>query len=83
VLAEVAGDERRALAPGVAAQGIRVPTLLLWCSEDQVIDPSSAAEFAQRVRHAQRVLIADCGHMPMMEKPAETAQALLDFLRAP
>ena len=83
VLAQIAGAESRAFAPAVAAQGISVPTLLLWCRDDRVIDRSAADAYRQRIRHAQLALLERCNHMPMMERPADTAQALLDFLNAP
>ncbi|MCK7592261.1 alpha/beta fold hydrolase [Pseudomarimonas salicorniae] len=83
VLAQIAGNEGQAYAPAVAAQGISVPTLLLWCREDRVIDRSAADEYAKRIRHAQLALLDGCNHMPMMELPADTARTLLDFLRAP
>lgn len=82
VLAQIAGDEARAYAPGVAAQGISAPTLLLWCTDDQIIDRSAADAYQQRIRHAQLALLDRCNHMPMMEQPEDTAQALLDFLTA-
>ena len=39
-----------------------------------------AARLAQMLPQAQRVTIAGAGHLAPMERPAETAAALLDFL---
>ena len=83
VLQQIAGDSSRAYAPSVAAQGISVPTLLLWCRDDRVVDRSAADAYRQRIRHAQLALLDGCNHMPMMERPADTARTLLDFLSAP
>ncbi|GIX34821.1 MAG: lipase [Lysobacteraceae bacterium] len=83
VLAQIAGDPLRAFAPAAAAQGIRVPTLLLWCREDRVVDRSAAEGWQQRIRHAQLALLEDCNHMPMMERPRAVARVLVDFLSAP
>lgn len=80
VLTRIAGDPVLAFAPAAAAQGITAPTLLLWCRDDRVIDRSAAEAWRQRIRHAQLALLDRCNHMPMMEQPAHTAQALLDFL---
>nr|WP_225444402.1 alpha/beta fold hydrolase [Pseudomarimonas arenosa] len=79
VLAAVAGDEARAFAPGDAAANIAVPTLLLWCKDDQIIDASVATAYAARIPDAALVLLDDCNHMPMMEQPAEIAQLMLEF----
>lgn len=80
VLRAVAGDEALAFAPGEAARQIRVPTLLLWCRDDRIIDAQAAEEYAQRIADQRKVWIDDCNHMPMMEQPAETARRLLEFL---
>jgi abhydrolase domain-containing protein 6 len=70
-----------AAAPGAMASEIGVPTLLLWCRDDQVVDLASAAVSAAAIDDTRRVVLEGCGHMPMMERPQDTAQALLDFLR--
>lgn len=82
VLEQVAGSEERAYAPAAAAQGIVAPTLLFWCRDDRVVDRSAADEYARRIRHARLLLLDRCNHMPMMEQPQDTAEALLDFFSA-
>lgn len=80
VLAQIAGNPDAAYLPGESALSIQAPTLLLWCSGDRVIDPAAATEYARRIRDNRIVLLDDCGHMPMMEQPQATAQALVEFL---
>jgi abhydrolase domain-containing protein 6 len=70
-----------AFLPGREAVRIARPTLLLWCAADRVIDASAAALYRDAVRGSQVRLLRDCNHMPMMERPDETAAALEDFLR--
>ena len=60
---------------------IKAPTLLLWGREDRVIDPSAIAVFEAGLANSRTILLNACGHMPMMERTAETAAALKDFLR--
>ncbi len=60
---------------------IRAPVLLLWGRDDRVIDSSAAAVFHAGLNDSRCVLLNGCGHMPMMERTAETAAALEDFLR--
>jgi pimeloyl-ACP methyl ester carboxylesterase len=68
------GDER--FLPGAEAARIRQPALLLWCRQDVVIDPSALALYAARIPQAARVLLDDCGHMSLMERPADVAAAI-------
>lgn len=68
------GDER--FLPGEAAGDVAQPTLLLWCRQDRVIDPSAMGQYAARMPHALQVLLDDCGHMAMMERPDAVAAAL-------
>ncbi len=58
---------------------LRLPVLLLWCRDDRVIDVSAADIFRAGLPHSQTVLLAGCGHMPMMAQPANVAEALRRF----
>jgi abhydrolase domain-containing protein 6 len=69
------GNER--FLPGIEAANIRQPALLLWCRQDAVIDPSALRLYAARIPQARRVLLDACGHMSLMEKPSEVAQAII------
>ena len=75
VLARIGRGPERFL-PGDEATRIRQPTLLLWCRQDAVIDPSALALYAARIPQARRVLLDDCGHMSLMERPDAVAAAL-------
>lgn len=68
------GDER--FLPGRAAAGIAQPTLLLWCRQDAVIDPSAMALYARNLSLSMQVMLEGCGHMGLMERPADTAAAI-------
>jgi len=60
--------------------GARTPTLLVWGRED-AITPVECGEIYQRaIPRSRLVVIENCGHMPEMEKPAEFARAVQDFL---
>ena len=60
------GRSNAALLPGEEATRIRQPTLLLWCRQDAVIDPSAMALYAQRIPQARKLLLDGCGHMSLM-----------------
>ena len=59
---------------------IQAHTLLLWCRDDRVIDVSAAEVFARGLSRSQSVLLAGCGHMPMMAQPKQVAEAMTAFL---
>ncbi len=61
---------------------INAPTLILWGDRDQVLDVSSVPVFEMGLRNHQTVIIKDCGHWPMLEKPKETAGKYLSFLKS-
>lgn len=71
-------DER--FLPGEMAARIRQPALLLWCRQDRVIDPSAMALYAARIPQAMQVSLDGCGHMSIMEKPAEVAAAVVKLI---
>lgn len=70
-----------AFLPGREAVAIRIPTLLLWCREDRVIDVSAADLYRAAIRGSVVRLLDGCNHMPMMEQPVATAAALKEFLQ--
>jgi pimeloyl-ACP methyl ester carboxylesterase len=60
---------------------IKAPTLILWGDQDKVVDISSVPIFEKGLKNHKTVIIRDCGHAPMMEKPQETATQYLDFIK--
>jgi abhydrolase domain-containing protein 6 len=70
-----------AFQPVREAAGVRAPTLLLWCAADRVIDVSAAEPYRAAIAGSVLVLLQGCNHMPMMERPLETAAALEEFLQ--
>jgi pimeloyl-ACP methyl ester carboxylesterase len=59
---------------------VQAPTLLLWGEHDALVPAAVAEAFTAAIPHARLVLVHGAGHVPMLERPAETAAALLDFL---
>ena len=59
---------------------IKSPVLLLWCRDDRVIDVSAADIFHRGLADSRTVLLAGCGHMPMMAQPGNVAKALREFV---
>jgi abhydrolase domain-containing protein 6 len=60
---------------------IHLPTLVIWCEGDRLLDVSSVQVLAAGLQDGRSRILDDCGHMPMMEKPVETAELLETFAR--
>ena len=60
---------------------ITAPTLIVWGDSDKIIDISSVGIFEKNIKNSKSVIIKECGHAPMMEKPDQTALAYQDFLK--
>lgn len=57
-----------------------VPALIMWGEEDQVLDVSSVGVFKRHLPHAQVVIYADIGHLPMVETPQQSAADFIHFI---
>lgn len=56
-------------------------TLLIWGVEDRLLPIGWADGWMRGLARAEWCPIPECGHMPIAEKPAETAAALEEFLQ--
>jgi pimeloyl-ACP methyl ester carboxylesterase len=61
---------------------ITAPTLVIWGAEDQLVRPSAAQTFAERISGATVAIFDGVGHIPMEEAPDRTAEAITDFLQS-
>jgi len=59
---------------------IRAKTLILWGDNDRVLSVSSAQVLQEGIRNSKVIILKDCGHMPMLERPEETARHYLEFI---
>lgn len=59
---------------------IRVPTLIVWGKQDQLVPFSSGEKYAAGIPGARLVAFDKCGHIPKAEKTAEFVSAVLAFL---
>jgi abhydrolase domain-containing protein 6 len=57
-----------------------IPALVLWGDTDRVLHPSGARVFYEGLPNARLVIMEACGHIPMLERPTETAEHYLAFL---
>lgn len=59
---------------------IACPTLVLCGEDDGMVPPENSRQLAAGIPGARLQLIPQCGHLPMLEKPAEVARAVVEFL---
>ena len=60
---------------------INCPTLVLTGDEDNTIANSLSVEMADGIRDAKLTVLPRCGHLPQVEQPQATADALVEWLR--
>ncbi|MFB2935454.1 alpha/beta fold hydrolase [Aerosakkonemataceae cyanobacterium BLCC-F154] len=61
-------------------QDIQQPTLILWGESDRILGISDAEKFAAAIANSKLIWIANCGHVPHLEKPDITAQHISQFI---
>ena len=60
---------------------ITQPVLILWGEFDRIIDVSSVDVMRPLLPQAKVVIMKETGHVPMAERPAQTADHYRDFLQ--
>ncbi len=60
---------------------IKAPTLLIWGKQDNVTPAFVGEKFNELIEGSKLVIVDECGHAPMMEKPATFNEILDDFLK--
>lgn len=61
---------------------ISAKTLILWGDQDRIVHVANARLLKDGIPDARVVIMENCGHAPQMERPEETAQHYLSFLRS-
>ncbi len=59
---------------------LKQPAFALWGTDDQVFDVSGAGVLRDRLPQARVITMPGVGHLPMMEKPGDSAAAYADYL---
>lgn len=95
LVARIGGWIREAPPQGVAAAqrgmaerpdrtsvlaGIAVPTLVVLGEEDELVPPEESRRMAEAIPGAETAVLAQCGHLGNLERPAEFNGALGGFL---
>ncbi len=58
---------------------LAIPALIVWGSEDKILNPKAAEMFQRLLPNSKFILMPKIGHVPMMEAPARAARDFLDW----
>jgi pimeloyl-ACP methyl ester carboxylesterase len=72
-------DSRGAQPLEDQVRGLTIPTLVIWGAQDRVLHVSGAEILTAAMPNARAVVLNAVGHLPMIEKPEETARVYLNF----
>jgi pimeloyl-ACP methyl ester carboxylesterase len=63
------------------ARGVRQPTLILVGERDLIVHPGESESLARALPDARLLRIADCGHLPHLERPEATVPEIVRHVR--
>jgi pimeloyl-ACP methyl ester carboxylesterase len=61
-------------------EGLKMPVFVIWGEKDRVIHVSSVEIYKTRLPQVETVILKDCGHLPMLELPEESAEHYTEFI---
>jgi pimeloyl-ACP methyl ester carboxylesterase len=59
---------------------IKSPTMVLWGENDALVPVHHADVIAGGIPGARKVVLPECGHCPMIEKPEEFNRIVMEFI---
>jgi len=74
------GDRTSALEPLLG--DIKQPVLIIWGESDRILHVSSIEVMRPLLPQAKVIIMKDTGHIPMIERPLETAEHFLSFIES-
>ena len=61
----------------VQARSVKAPTLIVWGTEDKLVDVALAPKALGALRHSRLLVLPGVGHVAQMERPETVARAFL------
>ncbi len=61
---------------------VKAPTLIVWGRHDRLVPLAHGEAYCQAINGARLKVIERCGHAPQLERPAELAGILKEFVGA-
>lgn len=75
-------EEKYSMIPDLKAiADHQIKTFIIWGNKDRVIHISTLEILAKELPGSQTAIIKDCGHLPMLERPDESAEHYSRFLK--
>ena len=71
-------DELQSVLPRIS----HIPTLILWGSLDNAVDPRSAEMLCRQFEKYRLMMLPGVGHLPYEEAPEQFNEAVIQFLQA-
>jgi pimeloyl-ACP methyl ester carboxylesterase len=62
-------------------QTIKVPVLIIWGADDEVVSVDVGRKFKRDIPDSQLVILPQCGHIPQEEEPGVTTRTVAAFLK--
>merc|ERR1712238_134242 len=69
-------------SPTKKVSKIEVPSLVLWGREDTILEKKFATQFLETLPDGELQWVEECGHVPHLEQPKVTTDAIAEFLRS-
>ena len=66
-----------------AIKDLRLPTLVVWGRNDEILEPEYAQKFMDTLPDARLVWVEECGHCAHLEQPQALLRAVTEFVGAP
>jgi pimeloyl-ACP methyl ester carboxylesterase len=60
--------------------GLKMPVFVIWGDKDRLIHVSSVEVYKKRLPQVETLILKDCGHLPMLERPEESAKYYTEFI---
>ena len=60
---------------------VHAPVLIIWGDSDKILDVSCVSILEKKLKNCRTLIMKEMGHVPILERPQETAMAYLYFLK--
>jgi abhydrolase domain-containing protein 6 len=81
IFKDMSGDFNKTTSPlAPFLPKVEAPALIIWGDRDRILDVSGVPILEKGLKIRKTVIMKDTGHVPMMEKPQETALAYRAFI---
>ena len=60
---------------------IQAPVIIIWGDTDKILDVGGVSVLEKNLKNYKTVIMKDTGHIPMLERPRETASHYVGYLK--